>query len=85
MHRIGDEVYASADKVVAKTAAFDALDYECWSLFKGYAAALGIALEDENGEPYSGIDFSVTAEIRDKVIQIIESSGVVVMPEYQEF
>lgn len=42
-------------------------------------------LEDENGEPYSGIDFSVTAEIRNKVIQIIEDSGIVVMPEYQEF
>ena len=54
-------------------------------LFKGYVDALGIVLEDENGEPYSGIDFSVTAEIRDKVIKIIESSGIVVMPEYQEF
>ena len=81
-HQIGDEVYSSnTDKTVVNTAAFDSLDDECWNLFKGYTAALGISLEDENGNPYEGIDFSITAEIRDKVVQIIENSGITVMPD----
>ena len=81
-HRIGDEVYSSnTDKVVVNTATFGSLDDECWNLFKGYVAALGISLEDENGNLYEGIDFSITAEIRDKVVQIIENSGITVMPD----
>lgn len=54
---------------------FDELEYECWNLVKKYCAHFGInILPDENGE--EPINFYITKQLQDKILEGIQEAGV---------
>ena len=55
-----------------KTEVLDELEYDCFDLFKKYAAAFGIEMLDEDNNE---IDFFTAKTIQDAVIKIFEDAG----------
>ena len=55
-----------------KTKILDELEYDCFDLFKKYAAAFDMEIIDENTEE---IDFFTAKTIQDAVIKIFEDTG----------
>lgn len=53
---------------------FDNAEEECWRLFKQYAECVGVSFGD-------GIDFSITKEISEKIISMVEETFGVEFPK----
>ncbi len=75
-YEIGDGTIIHApEEVKADTLNFfDDLEYECWELFKQYAAALGIEIEGEGDSDC--IDFYIAKQIQETVLDIFQKDGV---------
>ncbi len=57
----------------------DALEDECWSLFKQYAEMIGAKFPEEYEEEF-GPDFDIAKQIQEKVIELVEARFGVPFP-----
>lgn len=60
------------NNIELKTEVLDELEYDCFDLFKKYAAAFGIEIIDKDNDE---IDFFTAKTIQDAIIQIFENTG----------
>ena len=75
-YEIGDGTIIHApEEIKADTLTFfDDLEYECWELFKQYAAAFGIKIEGEGDS--KAIDLYIAKQIQETILNIFEKDGV---------
>lgn len=73
--RIGDETYANADSldITLPVEREDKLLYDCWNLFKDYAAALDVTLSNKSGND-PDIDFAIVKEIQEHILDIFSNN-----------
>lgn len=61
----------------------DALEEECWSLFKEYASMVGAEI-DEDDEDEFGPDYDIAKTIQENIISIVEDVFGVPFPTSKE-
>lgn len=80
---LGDDVVhaqAESNEINLPTGISDVLEIDCWDLIRSYAAAFGISLTDENGDPIDDdeVDFCCAKAVHEAVLKIFSDAGFVI-------